>query len=610
MDDENRIALQNPVLIVLLGNWEKGIPEKLQKRFDFPGSIVYVHVHNSSTAAFHDDRVIEICYGSDWKWIFEEDQKNRITEALYLTKRQRYPLVNSIDVCILKKGEETDSVLSQTIDLIASCTKSPFLGNVFLDIYSWVDERSVQKYGRSLFEKVKILIKDEDSVRFLFLLSQMDSEDVYMEKEEELLELTMNSMLLLNCGHFPIYKQLNLKAIDSNIRIFKLGCRKLALNEGQIKNLIKYRLLRNIKEWRNGKSRENGNDSLNLRELKHVIQGQVLTLYHGLGGICFYEKNIRALEKRGNVDLCYCFGNNHERYIEVNKDGCMENSLQFTRQFCRTQLPAYLNHLLEKSGGSYLVEDDILGVKKSALEQCFKPLFSDDYSVEMVAYPSKLKSHLLEQWAKQRGLKLMQEIYARCLQEIRDGICTWSRQLNSGRKEIEAFYQRVQYDCIEINLEGSHLKNKLARYSEEMIDIYLKHHNSSFISNSYERIWRMMNAGNMEKGSIERMIEEQAEQVFVEFLKDYSVFGQITPVTEDIQERQKFYDTIYEEFLEEGKFQIRGRIPNAEVYSCYMGNLKKEFAEYINQKQPDLVYYTDRVSEPLVLYYQNMKELI
>lgn len=608
MDNGNKSALQNPVLIVFLGDWKEAAAERMKRRFDFPESVVCVYVHNSDMESFQDGKVIDVCYGTDLEWISKEEKKNRITTSLYLTKRRRYPQFNSVDICILKKGEDSNSVLLQTVDLIIECTQAPFLGNIFLDLYCWVDERSVQAHGNRLFESERKLLASRDSVRFLFILSQMDNEDVLMEAEESVLDLIMDSMMLLNFNHFPIYKQLNLKAAASGSRSFKLGSRKLALDEMQMKSLFRYRLLKSIREWKRGGRRQNEKVDLGLRELESVIQNQLSALYDGLGGICSYEKKPHVSAQTEAAALGYCFGNNHERYMDLNKGRYMDNIMQFTKQFCRAQLFGYLNTMFQASGGNFLLEEDIQTVKRKALDQCGEVSVFEIHSDGTDSQLLNGVPRLLEQWARKEILELMNEAYERCVREVRGGICMWSQRLNAGREEFEAAYWSAQHDCSGIDDGRNRIEGKMVGCTIEVIDQYLKNHEAMICRNGYENIWRMVTVGKLEQGSVAKVVEEHTEMAFLEFLKDFSSFDHISLAAGGIQERQSFYDTVYEEILEEGKFQIRGHIPNEEVYCCYVGNLKKEFAEYIDQKYRDMVYCTDRISEPLVIYYQNVQD--
>ncbi len=593
MPDERKI-LQNPVCMVFVGE----IPPEIGK---VPGlhqwtsnSVILLKLGKDSANIeglhFAVDLALNVAGSVEW----DDESKRNLDLAVRKSKLIKYQRKGDINVCILVGRYQGKLDFPAIIRALYEAFHLAYLNCINFDLYYIVKEDYflLQNQRRSIpdFWQQLNAVQLEKAVRFVFLLSEISSEEVVAAETEQIYELAIDTIALGNgvCNlseneRRDLFQELQELALADGSKLFTLGKKELFLEDNDKITALKCAFAEKLLQIKEPKGKYFRGRRLELESLNIKLREELIALQNGLPFIGYYAES--TIENARNCIpgdfLSQYYGDNYLDYMRINYNETRKCAAKHTTMYCQTYVSAWLN-------------EKMLGNMSKLLDKKYIEQLSAFLKSELTPYQQKNNEETraarerLEQWLSEKRLQkrrwwkrkpydyqldiLMEwgsyqaecyyyDIMRESLSEIERYVDNWIRHISFMYQMVNTFFQTAFWDWEQLLLSADEGRRwKLDRLLRDMI--HLLSEKKEAIDTVRERIYNYFLQGNTEKADFCFMVE----QLLSEINKQYNIIGLVEQKCQDDNAENEQHLQIEDMRV----LQMRGEIYNEDLVSAFL----------------------------------------
>ena len=593
MPDEGKM-LQNPVCMVFVGE----IPPEIG---NVPGlhqwtsnSVILLKLGKAPANVKNLHFAVDLALNAAGTIEWDDESKKNFDLAVRKSKFIKYQRKGDINVCILVGRYQGKLDFPAIIRALYEAFHLAYLNCINFDLYYIIKEdyfllqnqlRNIPDFWQQLKE-----VQTEKPVRFVFLLSEISSEEVIAAETEQIYELAIDTIALGNGvsnvtenERRDLFQELQELALADGSKLFTLGKKELFFEDSDKMTALKCAFAEKLLQIKEPRGKYFGGRRLELKSLNIKLREELTALQKGIPFIGYHAES--TIENARNCIpgdfLSQYYGDNYLDYMRINYNETRKYATKHTKMYCQTYVSTWLN---EKMLGNMLRLLD-----KNYIEQLSSSLKSEINShLQKNNEEAQVARERLEQWLSKNRIQkrkwwkrspydyqleiLMEwgnyqtecyyyDIMRESLSEIGRYVDDWIRHISLIYQMVNTFFQTAFWDWEQLMLSADEDRRwKLDRLLRDMI--HLLSEKKEAIDIGRERIYKYFLQGNTEEADFCFMVE----QLISEINKQYNMIGLAEQKWQDDDSDNEQPLRIEDMRV----LQMRGEIYNEDLVSAFL----------------------------------------
>lgn len=546
-------------------------------------------------------------------------------------KLHKYPHNNDLTICLFFDSSSSNIPLIEICTELYNTLTNAYYNRVVIDIYFLLLEDFVEsdpiRLQNILAARKLGSIEAQEWIRYIFLLSDVNSEGQLTNDYDRLFTTVLTSAFLTNScnGDGKSIGKLEdvLMRETETGKFFCLGHISLQQSVEDIFHMVRKELLNALSKDSESKldlSRELFFPNILVSDVKKEVTQQSSGIRH----IPYYKSGFveNTIEISNSDLLDLCFHDGPERFMDEAEIRSQKHFAEYSANYWR-QLKAWMDDTLFQfsygiSANGY--EDYVASEANKVLlnlEQIYHQKYDAakeelrQWKSQSVRYTAKKRISVilsvLMEWRDLKADEVMQKLLISCISDMRTRIKYWRDDMARKYMLFSALHQDEESRW-----------NGLIRDSDMALRLLLEYRQKEFVSYLCDNRW-WINAccgrinsllrEEISKDELINMVSAEADKFVCEGLQTSLPWAD-TRLPEGINPRiDDLYTMLYQALKTEIPLLTRRRIYNAATYLCFFGKTSTRFTRYIYEQgeYQYILHLNDKSASPMVMFFRHLE---
>lgn len=635
---DREFVMNNPLILVWVGKCTDSQYMTIRQYWGKTVGIAFVQILSKDSEGIENNDVIKVFREESGELEWNEQNREKLKATIRRSKKQKFVNRGDANICFLLDDFTTGVNMKGWCEQLKEQLEQAYFNWINIDFYYLMREgilknSQTDKSNRGFLNYTKELQK-EGWIRFIFLLSEINSEELLEDNDKTIWNMVMDSIMAGNCSEYrseysthDIFSLLqeNVQARDSKLITF--GRVDLEQKEEFIKTVIGYEFVKDIFSVGINRKYDFQFEEFNLQVLLCELSNKIYVSEREIDRIAYYDKSYVDLEKEMKNDILKdIFGNNHLYFWKNQEKKLINEGKKIVSEFCDSNLYLWISERTHYVGCPLLTEGYIEEITEKICEyidaniEKFKKELDERqkkfmyWRVERGVNADKKESEIyfliLKKWFKYQTDILYYRIVLESLNTIKRYFFEWRDKAFEKSKMLMTYQKKMIHKWeMEINNSNKIIYSIRNGYSQNM-EQYLMEEGKCY-QNFYEELCFFMSSEDVNEFLLQELVDKHILQLYeskmkrTRFYTDWEKIGQKTKNVKD------FYHELYDELVQKNVLQIRGSVNNISSYCCFLGDKSNDFINYIDEYEENVctVYNVEYYKYPVVMYYQNIDSI-
>lgn len=629
--------LENPVFFVLFSNQAVEGSKAHNQYFGNSGRCITVRLSKYGAVQSASNEMLEINMieqAGKFYPCFNQAYTQGLERAVRRTKQHKYHNRNDIVVCVVLDSENHDVSIGETCRRIYQDLETAYFNHIYFDFYFMISEEftvggSLGQFNIQILEDLEA-ISSEEWVRYIFLISDITSEELAIASVSEQFQAVLNSVILTNCssstgaGSAVVNERLTMENQDLRSKFLSLGRIELSLEHDLIQDIVRHTLLEEVFHLPPGKQKT-ANIPLSTTAMRSGIESEVRRMSTAIEKIAGYRcmTSLEAAECTNQEVISTCFHTNPENFMMTIERRLSEVCGQRMQYAHYEQIISWMDNILHQIGVNLCDIDCCRAVYREACQEVQRCRQENERTrcdneqqfslwknekVQVRRWWKWFRAHnwqlqVLEKWTEFKSIEQECRIFEQCLSDIETYIGSWLRTKENLYSSLESYrFDAAAVIRVRLN-DCCDTKRCLAGFYQQELQEYLKEHQE--IPQRFRQELESLLEQQTDLPSLTNCIRAHTRRLHTNWM-----YGPRTHVG-NAAELSGMCEALYSSLLKRTVLYMRGQAINIEPYICVMGRRANALIEYIYKQESAhiLVFDTEFLDAPWAFYYQNIRGL-
>lgn len=635
---DREFVMNNPLILIWVGKCTDSQYMTIRQYWGKTVGIAFIQILSKDSEGIENSDVIKVFMKESGELEWNEQNRERLKSAIKKSKKQKFVNRGDANICFLLDDFATGVNMKGWCEQLKEQLEQAYFNWINIDFYYLMREgvlknSQINKSNSEFLNYTKVLQKEE-WIRFIFLLSEINSEELLEDNNKTILNMVMDSIMAGNCSGYKsecsthdIFSLLQENVQARVSKLITLGRVDLEQKEEFIKTVIGYEFVKDLFSLGANRKCDFQFEEFNLQVLLCELFNKIYVSDEAISRIAYYNRSYVDLEKEMKNDILKdIFGNNHLFFWQNQEKKLIKKGEKIVSEFCNNNLHLWISERTHYVGCPLLTEEYIEEIIEKICEyidkniEKFKKELDEKqkkfmhWRVERCVNVDKKEWEIyfliLKKWFKYQTDILYYRIVLESLNSIKRYFFEWRDKAFEKSKMLMTYQKKMIHKWeMEINNSNKIMYSIKNGYSQNMEQYLVEE--GQFYKNFYEELCFFMSSEDVNEFLLQELVDKHILQIYESKMKRTRFYTDWEKIGQRTKNVKEFYHELYDELIQNNVLQIRGCVNNISSYSCFLGDKSNDFINYIEEYEENTstVYNVEYYKYPVVMYYQNIDSI-